>query len=97
MWTGCRAEVGLRKSPVARDFRDDPSPTHRFAINGAPKLCHHSVTIWLAARYICTIRMVSMYSWARIVTQSLRPKARYETPRANRLKPACSVPATPQL
>ena len=122
MWTGRQAEVGLRKSPVARDFRDDTSPTHRFAINGAPtlrdewgthasrsmghprcamngapKLCHHSVTIWLAARYICTIRMVSMYSWARIVTQSLRPKARYETPRANRLKPACSVPATPQL
>ena len=38
MWTGCRAEVGLRKSPVARDFRDDTSPTHRFAINGAPTL-----------------------------------------------------------
>lgn len=38
MWTGRRAEVGLRKSPVARDFRDDTSPTHRFAINGAPTL-----------------------------------------------------------
>lgn len=38
MWTGRQAEVGLRKSPVARDFRDDTSPTHRFAINGAPTL-----------------------------------------------------------
>lgn len=105
MWTGRRAEVGLRKSPVARDFRDDTSPTHRFAINGAPTLRDEWGTQALpsfgydlvAARYICTIRMVSMYSWARIVTQSLRPKARYETPRANRMKPACSVPAAPQL
>ena len=85
--------VTIRPPPIASRSMGHP----RCAMNEAPKLCHHSVTIWLAARYICTIRMVSMYSWARIVTQSLRPKARYETPRANRMKPACSVPAAPQL